>query len=389
MRRPTSFASGVAICALGALLGACGPEVPEIPEEITWEQVSAGGQHACAVSAGDHVYCWGTNEHGELGIGNTDSLKIQPRPVHSGVAFTQVSAGAQHTCALSREGEIYCWGRTKEGQLGDGTVGREDSTQALPVQVESDETFREVAAGGDFTCAIAEDSELYCWGYNAHEHLGLGSGADSIQATPLPIEGGFTARTVTAGGAHVCALTARNEAFCWGRNEEKQTGAGLTRPWVTTPQEVAALGSFNEIDAGHGSLSCGIVGMLACWGGGGYNGAYWLYERPNAWDNPYGIREAPDLRNITVGIEHICGIDREGDLHCKGQFRPPGRRHSSFTPISSFATFEQIDAGWFFGCGVTEGGRVLCWGGPEWVLGTEDPDAGPVLFEVDHPVGGS
>jgi hypothetical protein len=85
--------------------------------------------HTCGVSAGV-VMCWGANDSAQLGDGSRIS-RDTPRPIDSPLAFTAVSAGPEHTCAVATTADIYCWGSPKDGRLGDDNA----SSGLTPVKV--------------------------------------------------------------------------------------------------------------------------------------------------------------------------------------------------------------------------------------------------------------
>ena len=85
--------------------------------------ISAGFFHACGVTAGGEAYCWGNNDYGQFGDGDTTSRSTRVL-VAGDAGFTVVSAGSTHTCGITATGVAYCWGGNNEGQLGDGTTTR-------------------------------------------------------------------------------------------------------------------------------------------------------------------------------------------------------------------------------------------------------------------------
>ena len=198
-------------------------------------EISAGRGHTCAVSPVGGVYCWGAGSSGQLGNGRTGRAPV-PAPVDpggalSGVTITQIAAGADHTCALSSSGAAYCWGRNTSGQLGDGdTINR-----ASPVAVDtsgalSGVTITQIAAGADHTCALSSSGAVYCWGRNTSGQLGDGETIN--RASPIAVDTGAALpgvplRGITAGNNHSCAASA-TVVYCWGLNSSGQLGDGST-----------------------------------------------------------------------------------------------------------------------------------------------------------------
>lgn len=94
--------------------------VPGLPLVV---DLATAGSHTCAVDAGGAAYCWGDNTYGQLGNGQSEAyLNPAPTPVAGGVAFLALSAGPRHTCGLSTQQRVYCWGLASDGRIGDGTV---------------------------------------------------------------------------------------------------------------------------------------------------------------------------------------------------------------------------------------------------------------------------
>jgi len=96
--------------------------------------IGAGDIHTCGVTTVGAMYCWGFNGHGELGDSATTNRTAPVRVVGSGTAplvFAAVAAGAGHTCGLTVQQTIYCWGYGLDGALGNGTR----TNELIPVAV--------------------------------------------------------------------------------------------------------------------------------------------------------------------------------------------------------------------------------------------------------------
>ncbi|MCL2825170.1 MAG: hypothetical protein FWD57_14365 [Polyangiaceae bacterium] len=181
--------------------------------------VATGGGHVCVLNSSGGVKCWGANHYGTVGSGSAELIVTEPEQViglESGV--TAIAAGIRHTCALTKEGEVKCWGGNAYGKLGDGT----NEDRHTPVTVQGLELgVVAVSAGGSHTCAIEKSGNLKCWGYNYYGQIGDGTKVNRL--TPqsvLDLEQGVVA--VSAGFNHTCAMTPANKPMCWGRNNNYQ-----------------------------------------------------------------------------------------------------------------------------------------------------------------------
>jgi len=179
------------------------------------------------------VYCWGRNELGEAGAGGT-SPHPKPARVEGSLAATLVSAGVQfdYSCAVARDGSLYCWGANCYGQLGVDSTTEQCGTPAMPCSSTPKAVHasgRFLSVGGSFTHACALDSAgvISCWGENNEGQLGNGAETVSI-AGPAPVRGGATYKALAVGRQFTCGITADGAAQCWGRNSEGQLGTGDT-----------------------------------------------------------------------------------------------------------------------------------------------------------------
>jgi alpha-tubulin suppressor-like RCC1 family protein len=133
------------------------------------EELTAGDSHTCARLVGGAVRCWGSNLYGQLGYEDRTKIgdepdEMPPKDVMTGGEAVQISAGANHTCALLTDKTVRCWGDWKRTQLGHGREQqRRDKMPPEPVPVGGD-VERIVSSGGDFTCVRLIEGTLRCWG---------------------------------------------------------------------------------------------------------------------------------------------------------------------------------------------------------------------------------
>jgi alpha-tubulin suppressor-like RCC1 family protein len=255
-------------------------QVQPVPLSATnkFTSITAGSEHTCAIGVDSLTYCWGDNTYGQLGDSTTTANFNTPSRVTRGIRFVQIGAGRSHTCGVIATGDAYCWGRNEHGQLGDSTAG---SFSAQPVRVEGDIKFAQIDAGGIHTCGVAFDTKFYCWGGNAFGELGLGAAVPFglvWSYIPVPISQFFpTGRLISAGEFFTCAIGLNGNARCWGHGEFGQLGNGARvthyhpQPIHLQPerQHVVDLLRFDMISAGGVAHACGIVeGSIYCWGTG-------------------------------------------------------------------------------------------------------------------------
>jgi alpha-tubulin suppressor-like RCC1 family protein len=140
-----------------------------------------GGNFSCAVKSDGTLWCWGANASGQLGNGTTAPAYAPAEVAPLGHAVAQVSAGSEHACAVKTDGTLWCWGTNDDGQIGNGTR----AMVTTPFHVAALHDVTRVRAGARTTCAALADGSLWCWGYNYYGQLGDG-GAET-QTSPVQV----------------------------------------------------------------------------------------------------------------------------------------------------------------------------------------------------------
>jgi alpha-tubulin suppressor-like RCC1 family protein len=208
--------------------------------------VRGGEDHNCAVLDDGALRCWGRNDQGQLGYGNTLNIgdnetpgsvvpvPLLPQGIPNGTPVLDVAVGHSHTCVMFETRDVLCWGNNFYGQLGQGnttTVGDNETLATLfPISLGAD--AESVVAGRHHTCALLDDGGVKCWGRNLYGQLGTGGiahvGDDEVPADVPAIDLGGPAQAITAGDYHTCALLDEREILCWGLNDYGQLGYGDT-----------------------------------------------------------------------------------------------------------------------------------------------------------------
>jgi alpha-tubulin suppressor-like RCC1 family protein len=223
----------------------------------TISAISCGYSFSVAVSATTGaVYTWGNNANGNLGDG---TLTTRVLPVVVGGLFTDptiiiiaAAAGGNHVITLANDGQVYTWGYNNFGQVGDASGG----TRTLPVRIRAalaGVTVKSVSAGYDYTVALSNDGKVYTWGNNPRGQLGDGTIVAKYTPTKITIADNIT--SISAGGAYVMALSSSTGfSYAWGDNQKGQIGNGATSSSVvssaTKVPKIYTLANVTSIFAG-------------------------------------------------------------------------------------------------------------------------------------------
>jgi alpha-tubulin suppressor-like RCC1 family protein len=187
------------------------------------------GFHTCAVDGTGNVWCWGSNLYGEVGINSSQFVITVPMKVAVlGSGNSSVVGGEEHTCAVTAGGGVSCWGDNMFGQMG---VGLGTPGSAVPEAVPAlSGGISLLSAGGNHTCALSKLGGLQCWGDGESGEIGDGmSGCGHFVGTPADVVGMSSGVIeVSAGTFHTCAIASTGGVYCWGDNEFGQIGDGTT-----------------------------------------------------------------------------------------------------------------------------------------------------------------
>ena len=328
-------------------------------------QVTAGFAHTCAMTTADGIKCWGHNLQGQLGTGiinlqfSTTPLAVLNR--EDGVA--RVSAGGQHTCALTFDGGVMCWGDNGLGQLGDG--GTADSDVSGDV-IGLTSGVDDMVAGSYHSCAITDAGEMRCWGDG---YLGkLGDGGTVIRREPVPVTGLAGAVAVAGGENHTCAVTDAGGVVCWGWNQYGQLGTG---DYIdsTVPVDVPSLASGVVAVTAGSTHTCALTGtgQVRCWGQNGWgqvgDGTF------NDTNVPVTVAGLTGIVAVEGGAYHTCAVTDIGGITCWGRNDfgqlGNGANDDSTVPVAVSGLdsgMKAVAGGSFHSCALAADRGVVCWG---------------------------
>ena len=310
------------------------------PSDEKFIDVSSGRYHFCGLKPDGEVVCWGNNAGGEL-------------PPPAGEKFVSISSGGSHTCALRRDDTAVCWGSNYEGE------------GSSPL----DERFISISSGGLLTCALRKDGSPVCWGLS-----------HSLGGSSPPAGEKFV--SISSGGLHACGIREDGSAVCWGQNTNGQTSPpggerfvaissgewhtcglrsegipvcwGDYRDGQTSPPKGE---TFTSITSGR-RHTCALRpdGAPVCWGSDrrGEPSSPFPKAEPNGGAGPTQRMTQARFVSVTSGRFGACALRSDDAVECWGRDLQP-------VPAPS-RRFASISAGGFHVCGIREDGPLLCWG---------------------------
>ncbi|MDB3870679.1 hypothetical protein N9318_00005, partial [Euryarchaeota archaeon] len=355
-------------------------------------------QHSCTVLDDGLAYCWGGNGYGQLGDGTTTSRNT-PVAVNlpAGRTATSIASGTRHSCAILDDYSLYCWGGNNLGQIGDGTTIQRNNPTA--VNLPSGRTVTNLSLGEYFSCAILDDYSMYCWGSNNYGQLGDGTTNDSSNPVAVALPSGRTARSSSGGNMHNCAILDNGLIYCWGANNYGQLGDGSNTNSFTTPVAVSLPSGLTakSISAGY-YHNCAILdnNLPYCWGRNSHgalgDGSVTNKNSPVTYTLPSG-RTA---NFVSSGMSHTCVVLDNSSLYCSGlnsEGQLGNNDNSARTTavaviLPSGLTASFVSAGTWSTCAIFDDGSEYCWGyGSGGRLGGGTSLSSPIPVAVSLPAG--
>ncbi len=344
--------------------------------------LALGANHSCALERGE-VRCWGLNRSGMLGVSDRRSDPIlEPQRVASLPPAVEIAADYDFTCARTEEGAVYCWGSDEEGQLGAPRPDR----RRRPARIEMP-SAEGIALGFRRGCALLGDG-IMCWGSGR-----LGDGREHHSSAPLRIPGlgvgAVGVEQLELASGHACARSG-GAVRCWGDNSRGQIGNGeggcrylrercphsrclppKECKEVLAPLLIEGLPEVVSLALG-GSHSYALDRSGAVWSWG-QQGTTMDFGEANPKYRPAVLEGLPPVVELQARGNHACGRTEAGALWCWGQNafgelgHPPAPRGGVEppSPVEGLPPARGIALGMDHTCAITGGPgseRVWCWG---------------------------
>jgi alpha-tubulin suppressor-like RCC1 family protein len=332
-------------------------------------KLSAGYEHTCAVSIDLAAFCWGSNDAGELGIGVAGTDSASPVGVTGLDAVSDITAGLKFACALSSEATVECWGRKGHGELGDGLLGGNNpqSFESAPVSVYQLSGVSALgSARGSHVCTTTPAGRR-CWGDNSLGQVGQGLPPEDT-ATAMSVDGAVDVAALASQDYHTCALTDSGTVRCWGANDSGQLGQSHTRN-LPVPVTVAGIGVAQALAVGHHhACALNTIDEVYCWGHNG-SGQLGVGDTDPHLGPQKVIGLAPGIFQLAAGRQHTCALHSDRHISCwgnnqVGQLGNGSSDAASPVPVAldSAVAFDKVVAGADHGCALTASDAVMCWG---------------------------
>ncbi len=335
------------------------------PWRIPIFKVSTSAESTCGVDTADSVKCWGRAYQGSMGYGNNTRTSVAPAMVDGmDTGWDQVGSAVRYSCALSSAGGVKCWGQGDYGQLGDGSIDDNYTPNDVTGLTSG---VKNLGVGFRHACAVLDSGSIKCWGQNNYRQLGNGLTVNSPD--PVDVAGITNAVQVTSGAYYSCALLDTAEIKCWGRGNYGQMGNGSTAT-QSVPVLVSGINNATYITAGlYHACATLLGGEVKCWGRG-TNGRLGNGGTARA-TTPVFVTGLTNIIEVEAYSGSTCAIDFVGGVKCWGQNADyqvgDGTNVDKTTPVDpvglSSGNLSLSQGDWaLHTCVMTTARKLKCWG---------------------------
>ena len=272
------------------------------------QAIASGYQHRCVIlkdGNNNHgpVRCWGKNSYGQLGVGDNNDKKVPTNTIIiASHTVKEIALGGDHSCAILNNNTVKCWGRNNYRQIGGGSSDSDIIISGKQGNPLNGQTATHIALGKDHSCVLLNNGSVQCWGNNSYQQIKDGT----------PLDTGKTAIQIEAGETLTCAILNDQTITCWSRRD------------ITINKNATHIATGN-------SHSCAILNdkTVYCWGesdhgaiGGSLGKSIVLAE-----SGPYILRgtahdplDGRTVTHIAAGEHHTCAIlETDKSVKCWGR----------------------------------------------------------------------
>ena len=318
------------------------------------QNVAIGYQFTCVYS-NIGVKCFGSNQYGKLGVGNTASVGENVNQLNDNLKFTvlgsnfipkQVTLGSHHGCALSTINDIKCWGNGGSGKLGQGNTNNIGDNSG-----EMGDNINPLFKG----CITDNPTNIPTKQTNVPTILTKTPSntptIPTISPTYYPTTTSSLITKITSGLAHNCALFENRDIKCWGRGAEAQLGSESVAPigWNKNLCNLTAIDLGSDFIAKdiftqeNNNCALSIDNKVKCWGEDNGKG-----DAPNEMGDNLGYNDFGNnftVKHMGLGTNHKCAVSTLNEVKCWGNNQYGKLGIGSTASSASLSSVNAIDLG--------------------------------------------
>jgi len=232
---------------------------PKQVGSLAWTVTASGQSFTLAIKTDNTLWSWGNNGQGQLGLGNL-TYYSSPKQVGSLTNWLTITTGYTNSFAIKTDGTMWGWGSNSAGSLGLGNT----TNYSSPKQIGSLTNWSKISGGYGFLIAIKKDGTLWSWGYNGYGMLGLGNATNYSSPKQVGVLTNWSYANSSVSNS-VSAVKTDGTLWGWGDNTYGQTGTNNTTRY-SSPVQIGALTNWSYTTGGMTVLAIKTNGQLWSWG---------------------------------------------------------------------------------------------------------------------------
>ncbi|HJP75731.1 MAG TPA: hypothetical protein VJ914_15790 [Pseudonocardiaceae bacterium] len=345
--------------------------IAQVPGLSGVTSVAASYGNTYALGSTGTVYAWGRNDQQELGNGKIAGFATVPAAITGLPTITAIAAGADNGYALDVDHHVWAWGDNGVGELGIGST----NVSTVPVEVNLPAPAVSIASSDNTAFALLSDGTVWSWGYNQYDRLGNGTGCadptsgSCFATSPVQVSSVSNAKALYATQLNSYVVESDGSVWAWGWNAEGELGIGTfggnscygnyTGPncGASSPVAVPALSGVTKIAGGSNVYAIKADGTVLAWGdnsssriGNGVRPAGQCNVNPPAancyYPTPFALSGLSGITDIDVGVSYAVAIKADGTAYSWGFIgEGPSTETPAQMPIS--AAVSSVSAGWY------------------------------------------
>lgn len=327
-----------------------------------WNKISVINNTTVAIKNDGSLWGWGSQNGYNLFLIGNSSISNHPIQIGTENNWKDVAVGSNYIIAIKTDGTLWSWGGNYYGQLGDGT----NTNRTSPTQIGTETTWQKIFTSDLSSFAIKNDGSLWSWGYNGYGQLGNGSNTNTN--TPTNILPGTSWLTINTNLYHTLGLRSNGTLWSWGTNSSKQLGDGTTTP-RTYPIQIGTDNNWSALSSSQSaqhSVALKSDGTLWSWGYNGY-GNLGIGDT-TTYGTPTQIGIGSTWSKISMGKFQTFAIKSDGTLwscgnNASGQLGD-GTQVDRYTlvQVGSNTNWQNIAGGTSHSVGLTTDANLWSWG---------------------------
>lgn len=302
-----------------------------------WASMAGGSFTDYAINQNGELWTW-NNSNGK----NTSPVRVGNHSNWLKVDNSHAYSPEYHALFLKSDCSLWAIGNNLFGQLGNGS---NTSQSGIPIQIGTDNNWRDIVAGSHYSLGLKNNNSLYAWGRNQHAQFGNGENKNTIKLVNNNTFWKEISSSVSSYNGHSLAIQTDGTLWAWGQNNDGQLGNGTTYTHQSLPLKVGNNNNWSKISNGfHFSVALNEDGVLWAWGRNSRRQLGLAGSTSNR-TIPVLVNNDSNWVDISAGAEFVIALKNNGTLWAWG-YNSDGQLGNGSTSTLETPTQIGSDSNW-------------------------------------------